>query len=71
MISDAPCTAENEDGEPVRGLTAEGLKMLCFRLGIITNTSMEFYFKLPYSDLLKFVDELEEQHERRKAARKR
>lgn len=66
MITDAPYYAENKDGTPIRGITAEGLKMLCFRLAMITNTSVEFYFKLPYNDLLKFVKELEEQIKRRK-----
>lgn len=66
MIEDAPCCIVSSDDTPIRGITAEGLKMLCFRLGIITNTSMEFYFKLPYSDLLTFVDELKEQSERRR-----
>ena len=74
MISDAPCIIPDadENGEPLRALNAEGLKMLCFRLSMITNTSMEFYFKMPYRDLLKFVDELSEQQRRIKAkSRKR
>lgn len=73
MISDAPCIIPDtdENGEPIRGLNAEGLKMLCFRLSMITNTSMEFYFNMPYKDLLKFVDELSEQHRRISATRRR
>ena len=62
----------DEDGEPVRGMTADGLQMLCFRLGIITHTSVEYYMDLPYKDLVMFVAELQEQSERReRAAQKR
>ena len=40
--------------------------MLCFRLALLTNTSVEYYMGLPYSDLIDFTNELMEQQERRK-----
>lgn len=53
-----------EDGSLPEGLTYESIKKLCFRLGMATHTSVEFYYGLPYSDLLDFVDELYEQGKR-------
>ena len=40
------------------------MQMLCFRLSMILNTSMEYLAKLPYKDLLKFADEIIERNER-------
>lgn len=36
-----------------------------------TNTSMEFYYKMPYNDLTEFVDELRKINEQRKSKLRR
>lgn len=66
MIGDSPCAVPPEDGGTVRGLNYNDLRTLCFRLAMLTNTSVEFYYKTPYDDLIAFIDELEKINEERK-----
>ena len=63
MISDAPCFLEGIDAEELRLINAEDIKMICFRLAAITHTSMEYYMKMPYRDLIKFVGMVRENRE--------
>lgn len=46
-------------------LTYDNIKKLCFNLAMATHTSVEFYYELPYSELVDFVEELYE-HSRKK-----
>lgn len=58
-----------EEGDIDR-ITAKGLKLLCFRLSMITNTSIEYLANLPYADLVDFVDELSRMKEAREEVQK-
>ena len=62
MISDKIPPEPRDDGESAINL--DNMQMLCFRLSMILNTSMEYLAKLPYKDLLKFADEIIARNER-------